>query len=157
MKNLCTTVLCLGMVLFANSSKAQNQTIPINEPDYNKPKLFNSYPAEIPLSVDVMNSLLGVSSGATIDKNLAESGNFRFSGTVISATRKYGNTIISVVIRSTNFIGARLTLSRIVNQDGTITYTGRIISKQNGDLYELKNVAGRYTLVKRNYYDLVNE
>ena len=63
----------------------------------------------------------------------------------------------SVVIRSTNYNGATLTISKTMNADETISYSGRIISFQSGDLFELQNKDGHLTLVKRNFYDLVNE
>jgi hypothetical protein len=88
---------------------------------------------------------------------ISDGSTFRFTGKVVSAVSKYQNSIVSIVVRSTNFAGASLTISKITNEDGTITYRGRIISRQHGDLYELKQVNNNYVLIKRKYYDLVNE
>jgi hypothetical protein len=67
------------------------------------------------------------------------------------------NNIHSVVIRSRNFNGATLTLSSSAQPNGTVKFTGRIISFQHGDLYELQNQNNQYILIKKNFYDLINE
>ena len=78
-----------------------------------------------------------------------------FNGQVIS--RSDDNTIHSVVIRSANFNGATLTLSSSAQPNGTVKFTGRIISFQHGDAYELQNQNDQYILIKKNFYDLMNE
>jgi hypothetical protein len=89
--------------------------------------------------------------------NLTDGISFNFKGEVVSAVSKYQNSITSVVIRSSNFPNTQFTISRITENDGSIRYTGRIFSMKNADLYELKNNNGNYILVKRNFYDLINE
>lgn len=157
MKNLRTSLLCVCITLYSLCSFAQNQTIPINEPDYNKPKLFQNLPDNISVSVDKLNSLLDNPVGRGINMNLSDKSQFQFEGQVVSVASKYENSIRSVVIRSTNYNGAMLTLSRITNADGTITYAGRLMSFQHGDLFELQTKDGNLILVKKNFYDLVNE
>lgn len=157
MKNLLMSVLCLGMVLFSLCSVAQNQTVPINEPDYNKPRLFDNLPEQIPVNITIINNLLGSRVGNDVDMVISDGSTFRFIGKVVSAVSKYQNSIVSIVVRSTNFAGASLTISKITNEDGSTSYRGRIISRQHGDLYELKQVNDNYVLIKRKYYDLVNE
>ncbi len=157
MKNLRTAVLCAGIALCSLGSFAQNPTIPINEPDYNKPKLFANLPDRIPVSVDDMNSFFNTQLGQTISLSLSTDVQTRFEGTVIALSGSNPDRIETIIIRSTNFNGARFTLSRITNADGSLSYTGRIISFQHGDLYELQNKNGVFVLVKRNFYDLVNE
>jgi hypothetical protein len=142
-----------GLTAVAQTSDAP----PMREPDYNKPKLFTAYPDQIPVDITVFTSLLGNSVGTTVDQNIGAGGSFRISGEVVSVASKYENRINSIAIRSSNFGGARLSFSRIINEDGSISYTGRLISKQYGDVYELQNINNHFTLVKRNYYDLVNE
>ncbi len=159
MKNLRTYVLCVSITLYSVCSFAQNQTVPVNEPDYNKPKLFLNLPDNITVTVSDLNALLDNPAGRNININLAEKTQspFQFEGEVISVSSKEDNNIRSVVIRSSNYNGARFTLSRITNADGTITYSGRIMSFKHGDLYELQKKNGNFILVKKNFYDLVNE
>ena len=157
MKNLCTATICVCITLSGLSSSAQNQKIPINQPDYNKPMLFASLPDKIPVSTDNLNSLFSVSVGKQVSVVTTDTHEFKFDGEVVSAASKYENRIQSLVIRSTNYNGANFTVSRITNAQGLVSYTGRIISMQHGDLYELKKEADNFVLVKRKFYDLVNE
>lgn len=157
MKNLRTIALCVSILFYSLCSSAQKTSIPINEPDYNKSKLFQDLPDNIPVSMDILTSLFGSPVGRSVNLNLSDKSTFQFEGDVVSSVSKYENTIQSVVIRSTNLNGARLTISRITDASGNISYTGRILSMQHGDMYELKNINNEFVLVKRKFYDLVNE
>ena len=159
MKNLRTAVLCacISLTSFCSFAQTANDIIPINEPDRNKPKLFQHLPDYFPVNVDNLNMMLNSPTGNDINVNLSAESTLPFIGKVISNASKYENAIYSVVIKSTNFEGARLTISRITNPDGSIKYTGRLMSLQHGDLYELQTRENRLFLVKRNLYDLVNE
>jgi hypothetical protein len=156
MKNLRTAILCASMALVSLCATAQ-KAIPINEPDYNKPNLFANLPGYIPVSIDAISSALNSPVGATVSITLSNELRFVIEGQVVSAVSKYENTMQSVVIRSTNFNGAVFTLTRTYAQDGSRKYTGRIVSLQHGDLYELQSRDGQFVLVKRKFYDLVNE
>ncbi|MEQ1675531.1 MAG: hypothetical protein ABL876_02445 [Chitinophagaceae bacterium] len=158
MKNLRTSLLCVCISIIGFSAAAQNQDTPaLNEPDYNKPKLFAAHPDQIPVNLTNINALLSSSVGNAVDMNVSATTSFRFTGEVISTVSKYQNRIISVVIRSSNFSGAIFSISKITNDNGTISYTGRLISKRFGDVYELKELNGSFVLVKKNYYELINE
>ena len=158
MKNLRHSVLCVCITLYSLCSAAQkNDGIPVNEPDLNKPKLFQGLPDNISVSTGNLNSLFGIQAGRPVNINLSDVSSFQFEGEIVSTASKYGNSIQSVVIRSTNYSGAKFTISKVTGENGVITYRGRIISLQHGDLYELQNLDGKYALVKRNLYDLVNE
>jgi hypothetical protein len=102
----------------------------INEPDNNKPALFANFPDKIPVTIDELKSLF--SNDAAKGKEAAISFADRklpgFNGQLVSRASKYNNSIRSVVIRSTNFNGATLTLSSSTTTDGAARYTGRIIS-----------------------------
>jgi hypothetical protein len=157
MKNLRTSVLFVCVMLSCLCSFAQTAKIPVNEPNLNKPKLFKNLPDFIPVDIDNLKALLGSPTGRNITTNLSVDQPVEFKGQVVSTSNKYDNSIVSVVIRSSNFEGARLTVSMVSNTDGTIRYTGRLMSFEHGDLYELQTLENRLYLVKRNFYDLVNE
>lgn len=157
MKNLRTAALCVSVMLYSLCLSAQHEKPPVTEPDYNKPKLFNNLPDKIPVSLDEINNLLNAEIGLSASLKLSTTSNMRFDGEVVSSASKYGNSIKSVVIRSTNYNGARFTVSKLTSPEGIESYVGRIISFQHGDLYELQTQEGQLVLVKRNYYDLVNE
>ncbi|MBI5372570.1 MAG: hypothetical protein HZA79_11165 [Sphingobacteriales bacterium] len=157
MKNIRATILCAGFALFSLVSSSQEQKIPLNEPDYNKPRLFASLPDKIPVNPEQVNEIISSPVGKSSQFRLSGNSSFQFEGEVVSTASKYNNSIQSIVIRSDSFNGARLTLSKITHADGSISYSGRIISFKHGDLYVLENQDGQLVLVKKNYYELVNE
>lgn len=159
MKNLRAPILCACFILSAIVVVAQQarQSVPLNEPNLNKPRLFQALPEVIPVSINNLVRLFSTPLGEVINLQLSDKSASPFTGKVVSAVSKFENRLQSVVVSSTNYKGARLTLSRITNTDGTISYTGRIVSFQHGDLYELKKRDNVFVLVKRNYQELVSE
>ena len=157
MKN--NQILVLGLLFLATTFNlnAQDGNIPLNEPNYNKPRLFNLLPARIEMSAAKLQELIGTPNGQTAQIPVAADQATEIAGEVISAVSKYNNTIQSVVIRCSDFEGARLTLSKVNMPDGTTKFTGRIVSIRHGDLYQLEQENGTWALVKKNFYDLVNE
>ena len=157
MKNLRTAASCVSISLYSLSSVAQTGDIPINEPNLNKPKLFQNLPDIIPVKMNNITVLMGAEVGRPVSLSLSDATVFQFEGIIVSSVSKYENTIQSIVIRSTNFPGATLTVSRITDDTGNISYIGRMLSMQHGDMFELKNENSQFLLVKRKFYDLVNE
>ncbi len=154
MKNLLLPGLCLLLLITCAKTSAQNK-VPVNEPDQNKPKLFTNLPDKIPVDINELQSLVNAENGKTISFRFGQAASNSFNGQVVS--RADDNTIHSVVIRSANFNGATLTLSSSAQPNGTVKFTGRIISLRHGDAYELQNQDDQYILIKKNFYDLINE
>ncbi len=157
MKNLRTTLVCFYTVLIGLAAAAQHSDSPLNEPDYNKPRLFSNLPDRILLETNVVNNVLAKQAGQTTNISLSADNSVRFEGTVASAASKYDNTVNTIVVRSTNFPGATLSITRLTKEDGGFTYTGRLLSLKHGDMFELKEIDGNLILLKKNFYDLVNE
>lgn len=154
MKNLRILGCCISISLFSLSVSAQQENkAPVNEPNEKKPLLFSDLPSNIDVQTDRLSSLFAAEPGQAVTLDLPS---FRFEGLVMSVVTKYENTIQTIIVRSTNYDGARLTLSRINGPEG-INYTGRIISMQHGDLYELKQVKSNLALVKSKFNTLVTE
>jgi hypothetical protein len=146
------------MLLIGAVSANAQETAPLTEPNYKKPQLFTSLPENIKVNVDNLKVLLKSSTGDAVASDLGDGSAFDFNGQVVSTATKHNNTIKSVVIRSSNYNGASLTISQLTNEDGSISYTGRIISFNHGDVFELqKQPDGNYAFVKKKFYDLVNE
>ena len=154
MKNLQLQGLCLLLILTCATSFAQN-TIPVNEPNQNKPRLFTNLPDKIPVDINALQTLVNTGTGKNVSLRLGSNELNNFTGQVVS--KADDNTIHSVVIRSANFNGATLTLSSSAQPNGTVKFTGRIISFQHGDAYELQKQNNQYILIKKNFYDLINE
>jgi hypothetical protein len=157
MRNLKPLCAAIMLLIGAVSANAQ-ETAPLTEPNYKKPQLFTSLPENIKVNVDNLKALLKSSTGDAVASDLGDGSAFDFNGQVVSTATKHNNTIKSVVIRSSNYNGASLTISQLTNEDGSISYTGRIISFSHGDVFELqKQPDGNYAFVKKKFYDLVNE
>ena len=152
MKNLSTAVLGVCITLCSLSASAQKR-VPINEPDFNKPKLFADLPDRINFNPANLTNLFSLQVGETANVQLL--GNFTLTGTVVSTANN--DNVISVVIKSTNRLGARLTFTRVINEDKTVKYIGRILSLQHGDTYEIIYENNQYYFQKKGLYDLVNE
>jgi hypothetical protein len=155
MKNLQLLGICLTLSIISATSSAQ-EAIPVNEPDHNKPRLFTALPDKISIDVATLQNLLITEQGKDVKLALGGTTQTDFNGKVVSRADKYNN-IRSVVIRSSNFNGATFTLSSSIRSNGTVKFTGRIMSFQHGDAYELQNQNDQYILIKKNLYDLMNE
>jgi hypothetical protein len=136
--------------IFSNAQKP-----PVKEPDTERPSLFKQLPQQSNCRINDLQTLLNNSIGTQVNIQIAE--NLQFQGTVISVADKYDNTVKSVVVRSSNFPGAALTFSKIKKEDGSFYFTGRIISYQHADAYEIVLANGQYTFVKKGFYDMVND
>jgi len=153
MKNLTKGIICLSLFFICLQSSAQ--TPPVREPDMKKPSLFQNLPERISCHISDLTALLESQVGNPVSFSFTN--NLNFQGVVSSVASKFDNTLLSVVIRSTNFPGAALSFSRIIKEDGSISYVGRIISFQHGDAYEISLENGQYYFIKKGFYDLVNE
>ena len=153
MKNLVKGIICLSLFFTCLHSNAQ--TPPVREPDMNRPTLFQNLPNKISCRISDLSPLLESEIGKPVSYPFTD--NLNFQGVVSSVASKFDNTLLSVVIRSTNFPGAALSFSRITKDDGTVAYVGRIISFQHGDAYEINLENGQYYFIKKGFYDLVNE
>jgi hypothetical protein len=154
MKALKTIVITafFGLGYF---SPAAQEKIPINEPNYNKPKLFEDLPQKMNVAISDMEPLFDLSVGTPVMAKLTKS--FPFKGTVVSKSGSSESPVRSVIIKSTTRKDAVLTFTKIKNQDGSFIYRGRIISKESIDAYEMVKENDQYVLEKKNYYEMVRE
>jgi hypothetical protein len=157
MKFLKTSALGVLLSVCMLQVEAQQDTkkLPISQYDFNKPKLFKDLPDRINVPLKNFDNVFDFEVGKSVDLPFAS--NFQFSGTVVSKAEDVASNVKSIVIKSTNKVGATLALSRMINPDNTITYRGRIMSFKHGDAYEIANENGSYYLVKKGLYDLYEE
>lgn len=150
-KTIAFTAL-FGLSYFYSSAQ---EKIPVNEPDYNKPKLFEDLPQKMNLTISDMESLFDLTVGTPVMAKLTKS--FPFKGTIVSKSGTSESAVRSIVIKSTTRKDAVLTFTKIKNQDGSFIYRGRIISKESIDAYEIVKENDQYVLEKKNYYEMVRE
>jgi hypothetical protein len=155
MKNHVKGILCLTTLFFCIVTHAQKKP-PVHEPEMNRPAQFSNLPDRIICHINDLESLLKFETGRNVTLPISE--NLIFRGIVTSVASREDNTPMqSVVIRSTNFPGSVLSFSKISVADGSVRYSGRIISFQHADAYEINLENNQYVFVKKGFYDLVNE
>jgi hypothetical protein len=105
-------------------------------------RLFNDIPDSLLLSEQQIGSLFNLTAGSPVD--LAVTDNFHLKGTIKSSIQKYEN-LKSLIIESSNYKGAMISLARRTEDDNSIVYVGRILSSKHDDGFELrKNESGQY-------------
>ena len=152
MKTLTNGLLCL---FFSCSFVAAVAQPPINEPDYNKPKLFQDLPEKLNVRINDFESLLEVPIGKAI--NIPLHGMASLNGHIVSKSDITDARVKSVVVKLNNRKGANFTFTRITNDDGSYEYLGRIISREHGDSLEIVLDHGQYVFRKVDLYDLLAE
>ena len=155
MKNVLSYALCVILVIMTTHANAQIQNkLPITEPDYQKPKLFNNLPSILTLNVGQVNAALNKQDGAEVDIQLADQ--LSIQGVIISSSDKKNGHQKSIVVKCTNWPGTYLTLSSN-DKNSDLNINGRLLSRQYGDAFEIEKKNGNYYLQKINLYDLLSE
>ena len=95
MKNTSTLVLCAMFSCITILTQAQEKTIPVNEPNYNKPKLFQNLPEKISVEASTLESLFGVDMNRPANINIA---GIHLQGNVSSKTVNDVNQANTVII-----------------------------------------------------------
>ncbi len=118
-------------------------------------RLFNSIPDSLLLAEQEISQLFTLAAGSAINIKITDQ--FQLKGTLKSAIQKYEN-LKSLIIESTNYRGAILSLARRTEEDNSIVYVGRILSSRHDDGFELRiNEAGNYYLRKIEVNSLIME
>jgi hypothetical protein len=127
----------------------------LKAPDYNKTKRFTDLPEKQFLRLNELESLLSLSVGARVSVPVSKQ--FILQGTVVSVSPPADKSVKSVVIKSTNRPGTAFTFTRITENDGRFSYTGRMIGRDTGDALEITKEGDAYVLRKKAVYEIVNE
>jgi hypothetical protein len=155
MKNVLSYALCVILVIITTHANSQIQNkLPLTEPDYNKPKLFNNLPSVLPLNIGQINAALNKEEGSEVNIQLADQLNIQ--GVIISASEKKNGHLKSIVVKCSNWPGTYLTLSSN-DKNSDLNINGRLLSRQYGDAFEVEKKNGNYYLQKINLYDLLSE
>lgn len=158
MKNIRIPMLCLCIVTFQLCVTAQESHPLAPKTDLNKPKIFNALPERIKVSLVALDALIEKQTGNTTSvETLMDNQVLRFEGSILFSVNDVQSKLKSIMLQLPSFGGARFTLTQLTHADGTKEYAGRILSFQHGDAYILEKHKDDYYLIKKNFYDLVNE
>lgn len=139
MKHLAPYAMLLFLMLSATAVFSQS-------PEMAKAKQFDNFPNVINCTPSELSKVFDSAPGQTVDFSFSDS--FSFSGEVISNVVKYSN-LQCAVVTSPLYNNSIFNISKLINDDLSVTYVGHIINKKYFDGYELKkNAAGNYQLIK---------
>lgn len=111
-----------------------------------KPRIFAAFPATVTCSEQELSKAFSTTVDQTV--SLSFSNNLLFNGTVTGNIVKYSN-LQTVTIKLPEFDNVIFSISKITNDDKTVTYVGRIINKKYADGYELKkDASNNYQFIK---------
>ena len=154
MKNLVAGITCLYLLFTLGAVAQENDHL--NEPDRNKPRIFSDLPERMPIDVSLLTSTRSRAAESPIRLPLAGKVPV-VQGRILSTTEKFNGALQTMIVKLDNRAGAIFTLSRITADDGSVTYRGRIVSRQAGDCYELTCENGTYILIKKDYNEMIME
>jgi hypothetical protein len=149
MKHLLAKTFCAVLLtLIAATGFTQNmRTI--------KPVLFAKLPGTIKCTSAELNKFFAVAQGKSTSFSFDNT--FKTNGIIVSNLVKYQN-LQSLAIKLPEFNNAIFSLSKRIDDNKNIIYTGRIINQQNADAYQLKKIDGNnYQLVKINLEDILQD
>lgn len=140
------TAFCV-LLLASYSIKAQVKTS--GRQDY-----FIKYSQKLPAPVAELEKAFTTAQGAKIKISFAD---FSFNGTVASSIKRYHN-LHSVIIKAPGMDNTLLSLSKITNDDQSVTYVGHILNEKYADGFELKKEGdGTYTMNKIRTDELIED
>ena len=148
MKFILKAIVLFILIMSFNKGHAQAVT-------ERRPQLFSSFANTINFPASELEKICNTAEGSSIQLSLEK--NMSFTGTVISSLHPYEN-LQSIIVRLDNLDNTVLGVSKIINDDKSITYKGRIINHKYADAFELRSDAsGKYFINKIKTQDLVQD
>lgn len=118
-----------------------------------KRAMFDVSASQVTVAVSELEKTLVMEKGAIASLKF---NGLTFNGTVINSVKKYDN-LHTVIIKNSE-TNSLLSFSKRINDDGTVTYIGRIFNERSTDGYELKKDAeGNYTFYKIETEELIQD
>jgi hypothetical protein len=135
-------VLCLALSLngFSQQHKVADNTTP------SQPLLFKNLQAKTNCPLSVIDKSFSYNKGRQIILNI--DADLTIAGEVLEKSQP-DPKVETINVKCTNYNNALLTISRIQQEDGSISYTGILQSRTSGDVLLLVNENGRYFFKKQ--------
>ena len=143
MKILSSPILYMLIMALSTGFKANSQ------------KLFDAIPEKLQFENKLIEGVFNLNTGTSV--NIKFSPNFGITG-IIKSNQKIYENLQTVVIESSNYNNAKLFISKTTDDNKSIKYVGRIISRSAQDGFEIKtDIAGNGTLKKINLKEMIVE
>ncbi|HYE53202.1 MAG TPA: hypothetical protein VD996_00110 [Chitinophagaceae bacterium] len=137
---------CIFFLLSAFSIlQAQEITPPLNQQVTDKPMLFNALPEKLECNLEEIDRLFTAQPSQKLVLRL--NNYLQLDGAIVEKVQK-SPEVTTINFRANNYKGTLFTISRSI-QNGYIRYTGRIISKDNGDVLMLVKDNEKYYFTKQ--------
>ena len=154
MRNLKTSLLAIILIISLLQATAQS-TPPLNQPNYNKTKIFNDLPEKFKVNLNNLENLFNLPVGTAINTTAAPS--FPLIGIIMSKSNPTDQQVKSVVIKTSTRQNAIFTFTRLTAIDGSVKYIGRMMGQQAGDALQIIREGDHYVFRKQGFYELLNE
>ena len=145
----------LAFCLVCTIKASAQETVPLNQNNDNKPRLFADLPEQAPLHVTELENLLSLNVGDKVSASIAR--NVSIFGTIVSKSNPADKSVQSVVIKSITRQGTTFTFTRTTDTDGSVSYLGRMLNRASGDALEITKEGNGYVLRKQMVAAIVNE
>jgi len=143
MKNLTRAILVTTILTVCIGLQAKSQ------------RLFDGVPENLQFDNKLIEGLFSANPGTSLDIKFAP--NFHITG-ILKSNQKIYENLQTIVIEASNYSKAKLFISKIIDDDKTIKYVGRIISRASQDGFEIKgSIAGNCSLKKISLQDMIVE
>jgi hypothetical protein len=152
-RKLLSTVL--AMCLLSLNAFSQEFTFrSAKEKNADKQALFANAAERASADVNLMQNLFQLKTGEGTTIKFAK--DLQLVGQIVSKEQE--SHLQTVTMRCTNYPGALLTISKVILEDGSVTYTGAILNHQSKDIIMLeKDATGNYAWQKKNLSDLIQD
>ena len=144
MKNLYTAGF-LAILLFTVQSLSAQTDPPLNQITAEKPRLFSSLPEKIEFSEADLRRIFNSSISEKVNFKLNNT--FLTDGVIIEKVQK-GKNLASINCTLPAYSNALFNVS-MINTDGVIRFTGRIVSRDHGDILLLRKENDKYFFIKQ--------
>jgi hypothetical protein len=137
------TVFLISIIFLGNIFSTQAQ------------HLFDKVPNEIEFEHKVISSVFSHNPGTAVNIKFSEQ--FHITG-ILKSNNKIYNNLQSVLIECTNYKNLKFFISKRVNQDLSISYVGRMISRDAEDGFEVSETkSGKSKLKKISLKEMIVE
>ena len=143
MKKLYAVAYTVLLVIIACNTQAQTSP-PVNQVVEEKPLLFTNLPEKSDCNLEEIDKLFMAEPSQKLVIRL--NARMQLDGTVMEKVR-HSPEVLTINFKITNYPNALFTVSRII-KDGVIRYTGRIVSRDNGDALMVVQENGKYYFTK---------
>lgn len=133
-----TILLSFTLLLIINSVSAQ--------------KMLDAVPERVSFQQKIVEEIFNLNAGASVDIRFNES--LRITGIIKSNEKVYDN-LQTIVVECSNYNKARLFISKSIDENKQVKYTGRMLGRGYQDGFELRSDRTGNSITKINIKEMI--